>query len=357
MNQQLQVPGNIPGQQPKLTHKDRIAIPAMIMPAFRTSVAIQNKTERNLLFRTWGGIGDQICAEPTLRYAMNAFPGCDVSIESDLAPLFSHLQPKRMYSSGTPDKPNYEKHFVFNTIVNSDDIVWQFFSHCLTNCVDFPSLCSLRMTLPIEQKEILLTPGEPKDNELTHLIEDSRYVFVHAGRHWPSKTFPKDWWDNVLKELINSGYTPVLIGADADDNRGTVDVDSDFCIDLRNRTTLEELAWLLQRASILITNDSSPLHIAASRDPRDETTGQAWIGYVATCKHPDYITHWRRNDSGEMEFQWREENLGLGGIWDITSNCPNNAEEIKVDEIDEPTLRSWLPEPSAVVKWVEARLA
>ena len=106
-------------------------------------------------------------------------------------------------------------------------------------------------------------------------------------------TFPKAFWDKVINRLCDRGLTPILIGADADDNRSTVDVDASRCLDLRNKLSLTESVWFLQNATVLLTNDSSPLHMAAS--------GDAWIGYIATCKHPDMITHWRRG-----RWQWRE---------------------------------------------------
>lgn len=209
----------------------------------------------------------------------------------------------------------------------------------ITNCVDFPSLCALRFQLPIADKNIILNPSTP-----TKIIETtSRDVWVHAGKHWPSKTFPKDWWDAVLKHLINANARPILLGADSDDNRGTVDVDTANCLDLRNQLSITETVYYLQKAKVLLTNDSSPLHMAAS--------GNAWIGFIATCKHPDYIKHWRNG-----QWSWRMENLGLGGIWDVLDYCPNKENLITVDSVEESMLRSWLPEPETFAKWALDKL-
>jgi len=334
---------------------ERIAIPINHSPLFRSHIAIQNGVEKNLLFKTWGGLGDQICAEPTLRYVVKNFKNARVSLASEKPELFDHLHFDKVFDL-QDSRPAWEKFLVFDTITppNDTNMVWQFFSHMLTNCVDFPSLCAIRSQLPVKDREIHVRPTEP-DSEL-ELFPGVGGVLVHAGRHWPSKTFPKDWWDRVLNELILQGHTPVLIGANTDDNRGTVDVNPQGCIDLRNKTSVNDIVWLCQRAKVLVTNDSSPLHMAASRDPADETTGKTWIGYIATCKHPDFITHWRRNLQGKLEWQFRECNLGTGGMWDIIDNCPNNSQEITVDEIDEATLRSWLPEPEYVANWVSSKV-
>lgn len=332
----------------KFAEDDRIGIPINFLPLFRSQIAIQNKVEKNLLIKTWGGLGDQVCAEPTLRYALKTFKDCKISLHSEHPKLFAHLPFAEVFDA-KKDAIDFEDYFVFETITPPDDsnLVWQFFSHMLTNCVDFPSLCAFRMQLPVADKEIILKPEQPVDG----LIQYKDSVLVHAGRHWPSKTFPKNWWDRVLAGLIKAGITPVLIGADTDDNRGTVDVEIEGCFDLRNKTSVSELAWLCQHTKVLLTNDSSPMHLAASHNPDDIDSGNAWIGYIATCKHPDYITHWRAGT-----WQWREENLGLGGMWDVVSNCPNQKGEVLVDKVESKLLESWLPSPESVVQWTLNKL-
>lgn len=311
----------------------------MTMPHFRTALAMQDGVEKNLLFRTWGGVGDQICAEPTLRWATKNFASSKVSLSSEIPDLFSHLNFHKVFNEKEV-RPRFEDYLMFETITPPDDtnLVWQFFSHCLTNCVDFPALCALRMQLPIKDREIFLMGTKPK-SEIIEQIEGNA-VFVHAGKHWPSKTFPKDWWDETIKELLGAGLRPVLLGADTDDNRGTVDLDASACVDLRNRLTISESVWLLQRAKVLLTNDSSPLHMAASSDPLFAGTGHCHIKYIATCKHPDFITHYRKG-----KFQYREENLGLGGMWEFLDHSPNQDKDVRVDQVSEETLRSWLPTP------------
>jgi hypothetical protein len=334
----------------RLDESKRVAIPMNFLPIFRSQIAIQNGVEKNLLFKTWGGLGDQICAEPTLRFVLKNFKGCTISLASEKPYLFSHIKFHNVFDINEVI-PNWDRYFVFDTITPPDDsnLVWQFFSHIFTNCVDFPALCSIRSQLPVADREIILAP----DNDQIFLsdLALTNPVLVHAGRHWPSKTFPKDWWDAVLSGLSSMGIRPVLIGADTDDNRGTVDVDPANCLDLRNKLSVQQSIWLCQRARVLLTNDSSPLHMAASVNPNDESTGKTWIGYVATCKHPDYITHWRRNLEGRIEWQWREENLGRGGMWDIIDHCPNKQNEVTVDKVSEDILRSWLPDPHYVARW------
>ncbi len=350
---------NVDPPRRKVDPNQRVAIPVSHHPQFRTEIAIQSGVEKNLLFRTWGGLGDQICAEPTLRYVLKNFRNAKVSLASECPELFEHLKFERVFDLNDV-RPNYSKFLLFDTIASPDEsnMVWQFINHMLTNCVDFPSLCAIRCQLPVSEKEILLSPPSPPEEVLSKFFGPSRVfevgtdrVLIHAGRHWPSKTFPKDWWDAVISGLVREGITPVLIGSDTDDNRGTVDVDATKCVDLRKKTSIMDCVWLCQHADVLLTNDSAPLHMAASRDPKDVTSGQAWIGYVATCKHPDLITHFRNG-----QWQWREENLGVGGIWETIDHCPNQDKEVLIDKVEEAVLRSWLPNPEDVVKWTLKKL-
>lgn len=272
------------------------------------------------------------------------FKDCEIYLASEIPELFSHLKFKKVFDL-REELPNYNRYLCFETITPPDEsnLVWQFFSHMLTNCVDFPSMCALRLQLPVAEREIKLVPPEPAlDADIKKQILGG--VAIHPGKHWQSKTFPKTFWDRVIAGLQVRGITPILIGANADDNRGTVDVNTDGCLDLRNKLSVMESVWLCQNISVLLTNDSSPLHMAAS--------GDAWVFYFATCKHPDLITHWRKG-----QWQWREVNLSLGGIWDHISYCPNQKQAVEAEFVPEKMLLSWLPDPSSVCDRVEECLA
>lgn len=338
-------------QEEKLQPGGNIILPGVMVPSFRTSIAIQNGVERNILLRTWGGIGDQICAEPALRFALDTFDGCTISLASEAPEFFRHLPFKRVFDL-RQEQPVYEKYLMFDTIKPSTHLTWEFISHMLINCVDYVSLCAFRCMLPIEYKPIVLTPASSDfDKFWAEIAAQSDptqpvkpLVAVHAGKHWQSKTFPKQWWDIVLTFIVGGGCTPVLIGGDADDNRSTVDVNPLGCIDLRGRLTMIQSVAGLQSMPVLLTNDSAPLHMASS--------GQAWIGYVATCKHPDYISHWRRRSSNMApEWNWRMKNHGKGGIWDVISYCPNVQNEVSAENVGAELLAKWLPDPMEFGAW------
>jgi hypothetical protein len=268
---------------------------------------------------------------------------CKISLATPFPELFAHLPFHEVFDLKRV-KPIEENYLVFETIAACDDsnLVWHFMNHMLTNCVDFPSLCAFRMTLPIADKEVILKPKQPDEKSDVQFQALKNGIVLHPGKHWQSKTFPKDWWDDVITELQGKSITPIIIGADSDEHKTTVDVNASGCIDLRNKLSIMESVWLLQNSRVLLTNDSSPLHMAV--------TGPAWIGYVATCKRPDYITHWRRREWG-----WRMKNFGKGGMWDVLTYMPNESQKVEVGDVPEDLLRSWLPTPKEFAGWAVDR--
>ncbi len=323
------------------------AVPAALIPSYRTFVAAENGVEKNLLLKTWGGLGDQICAEPTLRYALSAFKGCSISLASEHPELFQHLKFAAVFDL-KDSEPNYSQFLTFDMIRPPSDLSWEFTNHMLTNCVDYPALCAFRCQLPVPFRRIQLKPSVKDYNAFMEHAAKAPYpgrpmVAIHAGRHWQSKTFPADWWDAVINHVLAGACQPVLIGGDTDDNRGTVDVDTGDCLDLRGKLGLMESVAFLLHVPVLLTNDSAPLHMAAA--------GRAWIGYVATCKHPDMITHWRAGG-----WSWRMKNHGKGGIWDVISHCPNHqGGEVSAENVGDELLRSWLPDPKDFATWAIER--
>jgi ADP-heptose:LPS heptosyltransferase len=146
-----------------------------------------------------------------------------------------------------------------------------------------------RKTIPFDEKNITLrldADDVMSVLELTkHKNEDKPLVLIHAGKWWPSKTFPLEWWQEVVDKLSEK-LTIGLIGKTLSEDQGFVPVVvPEDGIDFRDITSLGELIALISLTKVLLTNDSSPLHIAGAFDN--------WIVTIPTCKHPDHILPFR----------------------------------------------------------------
>jgi len=319
--------------------KDTVNVPAHMIPAWLVWKAFEEGKSRNFLINTWGGLGDQICAEPAIRWALKAFNKTDISLASRTPSLFSHLKFKDVFDTREPTAvPNWNDYLVFQTIVPPDFLTWQFTSHMLTHAVDFVSLCMWRAQLPVADKEIQLPDFELTDQVKSALADKQNTIVFHPGRHWPSKTFPKLFWDSQIKAFQRKGFRVALIGAHVDENVGYVDVDSTDCIDLRDKLEIPEFVSILKNCAYVFSNDSSPIHAAAA--------GNAFIGFVASVKHPDYIKHWRKG-----QWAWNTKNFELDGAWNHTNQNPAQKDEVKIESLPPGLMDALLPNPEDVADY------
>lgn len=325
-----------------------IQVPLRSLPHGRLTNAQRLGVDRNILIETLGGLGDKICAEPAIRFAIKDFAkeGNKVSIVTDHPELYEHLEPEELFDVKIR-APIYDDYLLLRTlpvIDDSDDYTNQFLSSMRTHCVDISSLCIFNGQMQKSECQVTLRPNEPSNELLKEIIKNKKiHVFVHAGKHWPSKTFPAYWWNGVIKLLQSYDFVVVLIGKTIAGGEGYVEVDPTGCIDLREKTTVSEAIWLLQNCQYLLSNDSSPIHMAAS--------GRAHIGFCATVKAPEFITHYRNGG----QFGWREQNFSLGGLWEKFSMCPNRLHDLKLDQCSEEEMNTYLPDPVVLADWVKEK--
>lgn len=314
-------------------------IQANELPAVRIAQAVGGKYDNDLLFVVGGGLGDRVCAEPTIRFALDTFKGKEISLLCDTPSLFRHLGFKMIYTKKEEVPEN--KYLPLYTYAQGG-LANQFYNANLMHSVDFASLSALRGQLPIKYKDIKLEPTPPDASKpkeinrtLLNIAHSEGYILCHVGKSWESRTFPAPWWQSVMWEIKKRGYTPVLVGKDCIDMENVGNVG----LDLRNKLSLNEFMWLLRHAVSIITNDSSPVHFGAS--------GTARIAFVPTCRHPDLITHWR---SGQ--WSWRQKPFFSKKMWEEFDNCPNHLEEMSIASIPKGSkMEEYLPNPQEIVDW------
>jgi hypothetical protein len=252
--------------------------------------------KRRIVIVVSGGMGDQIDAEPSLRYLEKVYNENDteIIITTHWPRLFKHLKYKIIeHKEFIPElyRPFYE----IKTFPGPDSIHYSVISNLMCNTVDYCSMAVLQRILPLENKIIKLEVTKEDEEELDNILENfdlSKAILIHPGRHWESKTFPKEWWQEIV-DLISKEIPVCLIGTDNHKNRGAFQLNlPDNSINLIDRTSLGVLMAAIKRAPILISNDSSPIHIAGAFNN--------WIIVIPTCKHPDHILPYRKNSEGSI---------------------------------------------------------
>jgi lipopolysaccharide heptosyltransferase I len=108
-------------------------------------------------------------------------------------------------------------------------------------------------------------------------------VVMAPGTVWETKRWGSDKFAEVAGHFLSKGFAVVLIGSPRE-RVVCEDVAAlaPGVIDLAGMTTLSELAELIRRSAISITNDSGPMHLAAALDRPVVSifgpTDPIWIG-------------------------------------------------------------------------------
>jgi len=300
------------------------------------------KFKRKLFVIVGGGLGDQVDAEPVLRYAMETlYPGDEFIVKTDFPEVFAHL-PAKVVSSTSGLK--LEGYFKMETLPSPESSLWQHIAQTMCHTTDFASISALRRVLSNKDKQIKLVVTEKDVEELkkTIGIDDLKnLVLVHPGRGWASKTFPSEYWSEIIKG-VSENHRVAVIGKSISKEQGLVDVDCEGVIDLRNLLNLRELITLISQAKLLISNDSAPVHIAGAFDN--------WIFLIPSCKHPDHILPYREGG------QYHKAKVFYKRLTcDDINSTPTNLDGAGVDIISTGNILDYLEDPKVIVQAVDTR--
>lgn len=102
--------------------------------------------------------------------------------------------------------------------------------------------------------------------------EVNKFVVLHAGVGWPSRTLPHIFWFELAEILKAEGYTPICIGTGLDYKLPNT-------LNIRD-LSIHSLAGLIQKSKGFIGIDSGVMHIAG-------TTDTPMVG-LFTCAKAEY---------------------------------------------------------------------
>jgi hypothetical protein len=305
-------------------------------PLQNKMLAANRGVENNILLKVEGGLGDIVCAEPAIRFGMSQFKGLNWSIQTTSPELFQHLDIKHIPYSA---KPNLDDFLVLEGVKIPDSLIWQFLPHMTIHSVDYWSMALFGWQQTREFKQIMLPDFSISNKEAQYVKDNANdFVVIHAGKHFPSKTFSAKWWDSIIREFKAAGFKVCLIGKTIDKHCGFVETTESVDVDLRDKLNLQEFVSLLKGSKYVFSNDSAAIHIAAA--------GDAFIGFIASIKHPDYITHTRNN-----VFGYKTKNFANGFLGDLTNISFNNSKLIELNDLPAIIVNKLLPQPTFVAAY------
>ena len=96
-------------------------------------------------------------------------------------------------------------------------------------------------------------------------IANAKLVALAPGTIWETKQWQSEGFAEVARHFLQKGFAVTLIGAPREHALcDAVAALAPGAINLAGETTLPELAALIQRSAICVTNDSGPMHLAVA---------------------------------------------------------------------------------------------
>ncbi|WP_297404968.1 lipopolysaccharide heptosyltransferase II [uncultured Cetobacterium sp.] len=128
-------------------------------------------------------------------------------------------------------------------------------------------LGSEKIENPQKDYPIELYPGKKDIEKIDKLwnennLEKNKVIVIAPGSKWFTKKWPLDYFNEVIKENNKENRKVIIVGGKDELTLNIEKVKN--LIDLRGKTTLLELAEIIKRSDIVLTNDSSPIHIASA---------------------------------------------------------------------------------------------
>ena len=212
------------------------------------------------------GLGDLICATPTIKKLHDAYQRKLIVI-SKMPELFkTNPYVEKSYKADSIDrdyfKANYIMHNSFYLVGKKDERGVEM-KHNMMDIRQFHAI-HLGFMLGEDELECFYQPIEPKK----HFIHE-KYVVIHPVNSWPNRTWSQDNWLKLCIELIKYGYKVVAVGKDSAETgffnvQKPVHEMADNIINLMNQTSISETWHLINDAAAVITMDSGILHLAGT---------------------------------------------------------------------------------------------
>jgi ADP-heptose:LPS heptosyltransferase len=213
------------------------------------------------------GLGDLICATPTIKKLHDAYQR-KITVLSKMPELFKeNPYVEKSFKAASIDrdyfKANYIMHNSFYLVGKKDERGVEM-KHNMMDIRQFHAV-HLGFMLGEDELECFYQPIEPKK----HFIHEN-YVVIHPVNSWPNRTWSQDNWNKLCDELIKFGYTVVAVGKDSSETgffnvqKPVHEMNDHDIINLMNQTSISETWHLINDAKAVITMDSGILHLAGT---------------------------------------------------------------------------------------------
>jgi ADP-heptose:LPS heptosyltransferase len=214
------------------------------------------------------GLGDLICATPTIKKLHDAYQR-KIIVISKMPELFK-MNPyvEKSYKAASIDmdyfKANYIMHNSFYLVGKKDERGIEM-KH---NMMDIRQFHAIHLGFMLGQNELECYYKPTEEDACTDGFSDKstsgtkRYIVIHPVNSWPNRTWSQENWLNLSKELIKWGYNVVAVGKDSSETgffnvqKPVHEMDNNIT-NLMNKTSISQTWYLINNAAAVIRYSSS----------------------------------------------------------------------------------------------------
>lgn len=112
--------------------------------------------------------------------------------------------------------------------------------------------------------EIELYPNEENKINIEKFISKGKKIITIApGSKWFTKKWPEEYFKILIKNLLKINDILIVVSGGNEEKEIELDLTPEV-VDLRGKISLLDLAELCKLSSIVVSNDSAPIHIASA---------------------------------------------------------------------------------------------
>ena len=101
------------------------------------------------------------------------------------------------------------------------------------------------------------------DTLLKKLSNNKKIILIAPGSKWFTKRWPEEYFRILIQNLVKKDDLLIVITGGKEEKEIVLNLDSKV-LDLRGEISLLELAELIKRAILVVSNDSAPIHITSA---------------------------------------------------------------------------------------------
>lgn len=215
------------------------------------------------------GLGDTICATPTLRKLYNSY-GRKISVLTHHPDVFKNNQyVEDLYFTDNSNRDilveNYEMLVSFTPNIENP-----FGVTLRHNQFDIRQFHAAGLGFQLLHHEMDMDFYPDPFVDVVNLPKD--FVVIHPVQTWPSRTWSSENWALLTRMLNDSGIAVVSVGKDSSEvgnsnvQKPVFNFEIKLGLNLLNKVNLSQTWWLMHKSKGVVTMDSGLLHLAGTTD-------------------------------------------------------------------------------------------